>query len=353
MTAPATTRATRPRLVYLDVLNICAIPLVIFLHVRVAYWNADGSPGWWFENVVSGLGVIAVPIFFMNSGVTLVGFIERSTVGTFYLKRFKKVVVPYLIWSQLYLLFGVLIGARTDVGVGTVLSTVVDGSSAGATLWYLEAAIGVYIVLPVVSLAVLALTRDPERRDRRLLLLLGISVLAAIVLPAVRRILPATLPSMEIPFGGYLVFVLAGYVLSTVTLSALWRRVLYVLGALGVVGFVVAGGELLHRGSPLAPIFTDYLTLGTLCTAAAVFVAVRQARPERLPERARRMISSLAGMTFGIYLVHLMVIETADLWLAPRTPSSDVPMTIGVWAVSLAIVAVLRLIPPVRRWVLP
>lgn len=99
MTAPAATRASRPRLVYLDVLNICAIPLVIFLHVRVAYWNADGSPGWWFENVVSGLGVIAVPIFFMNSGVTLVGFIERSTVGTFYLKRLKKVVVPYLIWS--------------------------------------------------------------------------------------------------------------------------------------------------------------------------------------------------------------------------------------------------------------
>ena len=89
----------RSRLAYLDLLNVLAIPFVIFLHVRLLYWSPADSTGWWAENLLSGIGALAVPVFFMNSGVTLVGFLERSSVRRFYSRRLKKVVIPYLVWG--------------------------------------------------------------------------------------------------------------------------------------------------------------------------------------------------------------------------------------------------------------
>lgn len=346
----------RPRLVHLDVLNVLAIPFVIFLHVRIAYWAPTDTAGWWFENLLSGIGALAVPVFFMNSGVTLVGFLERSTVGEFYSRRLKKVLIPYLVWAQLYLLFHVLIGTAGDVGIGTVARTAINGSSSAATLCYLEAAMGIYLVIPVVSLAVLG-TRSLARQGRGetlLRLMLALSVLASIVLPAVRRFVPELLPSLSLPFGTeYLVYVLAGYVLSRSEIGPRLRALVYAGGIAGYLSFVLLGGKLMLAGSERASIFTDYLSPGTFAAACAVFLLARELHPERWPERARGLLARLAALTFGIYLVHLMVIEGADLLIERTTVASDVPMTVGVWAVSLVTVLLLRTIGPVRRWVLP
>ena len=106
-------------------------------------------------------------------------------------------------------------------------------------------------------------------------------------------------------------------------------------------------------GSDHASIFTDYLSPGTFAAACAVFLLARDLHPERWPERIRGLLARLAALTFGIYLVHLMVIECADLLFDRTTALSDLPMTAGVWGVSLIVVLILRTAPPVRRWVVP
>ena len=104
--------AARPkpaRKVYLDLINVLAIIFVVALHVRFNYRVDYDSPGWVLENILSGTAVAAVPLFFMASGITLLNFTNRESVGTFYKKRFTKILIPLLVWGQVYLLCAQLV----------------------------------------------------------------------------------------------------------------------------------------------------------------------------------------------------------------------------------------------------
>ncbi len=95
--APAANRPKPARKVYLDLINVLAIIFMVALHVRFNYRVDYDSPGWVLENILSGIAVAAVPLFFMASGITLLNFINRESVGTFYKKRFTKILVPLLV----------------------------------------------------------------------------------------------------------------------------------------------------------------------------------------------------------------------------------------------------------------
>lgn len=78
-------------------INVLAIIFVVALHVRFNYRVDYDSPGWVLENILSGTAVAAVPLFFMASGITLLNFTNRESVGTFYKKRFTKILIPLLV----------------------------------------------------------------------------------------------------------------------------------------------------------------------------------------------------------------------------------------------------------------
>jgi len=67
----------------------------------------------------------------------------------------------------------------------------------------------------------------------------------------------------------------------------------------------------------------------------------------------KRSLQKLAELTFGVYLVHLMVIEAAALVMPLTQVRFDVIYTIAVWLVSLVVVWLLRLVKPFRLWLVP
>lgn len=348
------TRPTRTWAAYVDLINVVAIGFVIFLHLRIAYWNPSNTPSWWFENVVSGLGVMAVPLFFMNSGRNLIGFIERESIPTFFRRRLTKVLIPYFAWAQLYLIFHWAVGAVPSLSIQQIIGTMVNGSSSAATLWYMEALLGIYLIIPLASLAISGARRRGISVNNVLLLMVLVSLSAAVLLPAVRRFMPGFMGAFQIPFGGgFFVYAVLGYWLNNVDLSRHMRGAIYILGFLGFASFVLAGGWLMLAASPNAALFNDYLSAGTVLSAAAVFTAARHSRIERWPTGVKRSLQKLAELTFGVYLVHLMVIEAAALVMPLTQVRFDVIYTIAVWLVSLVVVWLLRLVKPFRLWLVP
>lgn len=67
----------------------------------------------------------------------------------------------------------------------------------------------------------------------------------------------------------------------------------------------------------------------------------------------KRSLQKLAELTFGVYLVHLMVIEAAALVMPLTQVRFDLIYTIAVWLVSLVVVWLLRLVKPFRLWLVP
>ena len=98
-------KSLKQRHVYLDLINSVAIMWVVLLHVRFISPDNPSSSAWWVENILSGFGVAAVPLFFMATGINLLDFTRRESIGTFYRKRFTKILIPMILWAQVYLSF--------------------------------------------------------------------------------------------------------------------------------------------------------------------------------------------------------------------------------------------------------
>ena len=148
------TKSSKQRRVYLDLINSVAIMWVVLLHVRFITPDNPSSSAWWVENILSGFGVAAVPLFFMATGINLLDFTRRESIGTFYRKRFTKILIPMILWAQVYLFVHMWTGSTPFPGVHEILRTLVAPSSEVATFWYLEALVGVYLVLPIFSYAI-------------------------------------------------------------------------------------------------------------------------------------------------------------------------------------------------------
>ncbi len=93
---------------YITVLNVISALAVVYLHTN-SFWSFSADIDWALFNMIECIFYFAVPIFFMISGATLIGYRSRSTTKDFFKKRFMKSVVPFLFWSIFSLGFGTLI----------------------------------------------------------------------------------------------------------------------------------------------------------------------------------------------------------------------------------------------------
>lgn len=346
--------AARPkpaRKVYLDLINVLAIIFVVALHVRFNYRVDYDSPGWVLENILSGTAVAAVPLFFMASGITLLNFTNRESVGTFYKKRFTKILIPLLVWGQVYL-FARSWFKHTPLPTGEeILAVLLAPNKVGVTLWYLEALIGVYLVLPIFSYA---LRGAGEKKVRLAWLMAVLGLFMPIATTTVHKINPHIMPEFTAPIVGYVGFCFLGYALANTSFSLPWRLVIYVLGIAGSLAHILVGPYLVLNHPGLGGLATEYLSVPTIFWAAAVFVFFKSLPLNRLPEAVQTGLRKLSALTFGVYLIHLLIIQGLAAYGWPLVDYRlEAPYALLVWASSLILVWLLRWIPPVRKWLIP
>lgn len=87
------------RILSFDLLNIIACFSVICLHHNGLVHGYDGSNAWYGALAVEVLFYFAVPVFFMLSGATLMRYSDRYDTKTFFRKRLKRTLIPWLVWS--------------------------------------------------------------------------------------------------------------------------------------------------------------------------------------------------------------------------------------------------------------
>ena len=100
--------------------------LVVVIHCRPEF--AAGTAGWWAKQLLEcGVCTLAVPFFFLASGFFLAGHAdEDGWYGREFRKRLKTLLVPYLVWSTLYLAFDCLWKAYCGFPLHEALSNIVS-----------------------------------------------------------------------------------------------------------------------------------------------------------------------------------------------------------------------------------
>lgn len=355
-TAPA---GAPGRIEYFDYLRVLAALGVVMIHISATNWDVApiGSPTWLVFTFYSSTVTWPLPIFVMISGAL---FLRRDhSIQSLLFKNILRVAAAFLFWSALYA--GVAVVAGGGMSKKDLLITFMRGHYH---LWFLFLIAGLYLVVPLLRRIVTS-----AEMTRYFLLL---ALLFTFVLPELATLL-SDLPD---PFAarlgqcaaglldnasiqmtaGYVAYFVLGYYLSTTDIKPRLRRISYALGLLGLLAtFLLIWADSVQKQAPYGK-YGNAFTVNVLLISVAVFLFAKYHLPAPgAPGRLGGLMRGLSNCSFGIYLIHPLVIEQLNPRLGLDTLAFpallSVPLIVlFVFAVSAAVSALLHQIPFIRDY---
>ena len=343
--------STRRRVIYFDILRIVAIFFVVFVHLAAQHWaDVDVSSRAWFAfNLYCTTGKWSVPIFVMISGALFLG--RDVSISAILKKNVARIATVFLFWSGCYALV-YLVFRHAPLAV--VLSQFITGHYH---LWFLYMIVGLYLLIPLLRPIV-----QNETLTRYFLLLAFIFTFLlpqlALFLSFVSYQASAVIHTVIMysycffPLG-FTAYFIGGYYLSRRDFSRREEITLYCIGVAGLLVSVFAPVALSRAQGAPSDIFYTYNSLNVLCTSVPIFVFAKQhLNFPRMGEKAYMFLRKMSKYSFGVYLVHPMVIELLQHFAIDTFSCNaffSVPLlAVFVFAVSTAISALLNAIPVIK-----
>ena len=321
---------------YFQWLRLFAAFAVVLMHTASQGFNTgpvDSADWRWFALWDSAVRW-PVPIFMMITGAL---FLPRKTTLrqalTGYIPR---MVLAFLLWSAVYAL---------HTG-GDFLPKLAAGHYH---LWYLPYLCGIYLAMPFLQRIV-----SDEKLAKGLL---AVSAVIGLIIPWLAELLIFLMPDfagilrslrghLEFTFFmDCLALVLLGHHLHTRERTPKQRKALYFAGILSILATFFSTLLASRRLGAPGTLFFDFKSPANLLTAAAIFVFAKN-HLKTLP----KVVDLLARWSFGIYLVHPLVIELlAENGLSLPAPWTPILAT-AVFAIAAAAAAILGKLPLIGRY---
>lgn len=339
-----------------DLLRILASFLVVIIHVCFQNWTKISvrSVGWQTLNVFDGLSHCAVPLFVMISGTVFLRRQEPIEPKTVLKRYIPKLLMAFLFWSLFYAIFET--GFESVFSMQWIKTVILNCLDYKYHLWFFPEMIVAYLFLPL--LWPLAHYKDGKLVGYACLLFLVLraGLLTVALLPVPTPVL-TWMGKFSVGTGNFIGYMLLGYYLSTVQKkkTAMWLTVLLlILSSLLIIGWncflSVRSGEAVDK----------VLAIGKLpvaLQAAALFSLFSRLEQSKCLNRCRKPVVRFAGLTLGIYVIHVFVLEALKKWLHLSVATIGLPMVLSVpllallvYAISAAIAFVLKKLPVVKDW---
>lgn len=325
---------------YITLLHVISMIAVVFLHVNECYHTFNATAGYWPSAIlIECVFYYAVPIFFMLTGATLMDYSDRYDTVTFYKRRAKKVLFPYLFWSIAAVLIFSAFGRNYVFSWGGVIDNLLNGSQLN--YWFFIPLFSIYLILPVFS------SVPKEKRKRLFSFFVFLHFIVNILLPFLNRtVLPFPVQNNRdlVDFGNqYIIYVLAGYLLHNCDFSAWQRRGMYVLAVIGLFMRICGTYTLSMQAGKLIETYGGYMNIPSILYATGVFVFVKNLAPYICNERFLRFVHWLKQYTFPVYLLHMLTLRTlkrvfpvdvTQMWWRLGAPSVIIGICIAItWCV--------------------
>ena len=334
-----------------DLIRTLGVVLVILLHASTEPYPSGTlmQPGavvsWWSFNVYDSLAWIGVPLFVMLSGALLLAPGKIEPLRVFFRKRWKRIGLPFLFWGGAYFVWDFLV-VRHVFSWNFVVHGILTGPYYH--FWYLYMLVGLYLVTPILRLA---LARIDRRTFRYFVVLCFVGT---VLLPILGLLGTLEADVYIFIFSGWIGYYLFGaYLIET----RLRGRVLAVLLVLGVV-WTAIGNYLvdLAVGARYYYLHLNSLTANVILATSAVFLLLKALGPDRFQIRFPRgnmLVSQISQNSLPLYLFHVMIIESFEkgyfgftLNINTLNPIIEIPLiTAMTLFVTLGLILALKKIP--------
>lgn len=326
MSAPK--QLKQPRKFYLDLVRVVAIISISLNHaVNRCYQNYRGQmeefysisfASTLFKTIITVFSHIGVPLFLMITGVLILNkkMENSSDIKRFYKRNVLSLFITTEIWYALIywiiVLFRLYESIPENIGFieavwGMIKTMLLLDQVTFDCMWYMPMILCLYTTLPFVIIVKNKLS-DSEFSPV-LLLPLGIVFLYAMVLPALNSLLyilgceplSSRMDLLNLP-SSFLLYIIIGYWVGNGALSRLKNHMVAIFTA-GSFALCCAY-QFYAYSQPLNYLVSYDFPLLPLC-AAFLFELLR--RTAKYVRKARKPVTYLARISFGIYFVHIII----------------------------------------------
>ncbi len=291
-----------------DVLTIIACLMVVFFHMNEIVYQYSDTLSWKISVVERCIVYSAIPIFFMLSGAKLLGYRSRYTTKEFSKKRLLRVGIPFLFWNVFYVIYHFVFEIEPSVDSVKQFLSMLFNSEFQNRYWFFYPLFAVYAAIPVLSLILQA----PNHR-KYLWYMVGITFVLNWVLVPVCKIVGITYNSYAIlpVCGGYLMYVILGYLISTEQWSRTKRVILYLLALLSGIFAVWYTVTVSAAAGKTDRTMFSYNYFPSALTGVAIFVFVKHLFDKLLKnsplQRGGRLtgfVRTVSDCCMGVWLTH-------------------------------------------------
>lgn len=328
---------------WIDLLRIIACFLVVLCHACDAYvgQGAD-NPGAFLSGALIGSAVRnCVPLFTMMTGVLLLPVMMNMV--DFYKKRIKRLIIPLIFWSIVlplayffYLNYGYqsqsplisMDNFTLEVTLKRLYSFIFNFNHTTTPLWYMYMLIGLYLVMPIISVW---LKQATQKEVKIFLYIWGITLF----LPYYKFF--ATLNGltgggsdmmvlgvcdwnefgMFYYFSGFLGYIILAYYLVKYPPKWSFNKTLAICIPMFLVGYAITAGGFFAVQHyfpgyyPYLEVVWYFCGINVFMMTFSVFAIVQKIKVKATPAMSR-----MAGLMFGIYLCHFVIVQMGtDLFM--------------------------------------
>lgn len=356
------------RLIYIDILRIIASVAVVVIHVSAIGFDElqVNCLSWNICNIAESLSRFAVPVFVMISGC----FFLDPDMSYSYRKVAKKIfrlIIAFLFWSLIYSVEAVFTSKSESLG-SALYTFALNLFNGEYHLWFVFMIVGLYALSPILR----KITAEKSITEYFLIItfvftfcisffekvfnkLMGINVFLSFI----SEILTEAVSNFKLDFlSGYVFYFILGYYLNKYDLSKRKRKAIYLCGIISAL-IIIFGTYFLSfiQAEPIDS-FYDYLGFPCCMVSVSIFLISKNVFSKiKLRETFVTGINSVSKLTFGIYLVHVLLIEILknafDISVNSFNAVVSVPvLSISIYLCSLFISYIISKIPFLNRYVI-
>lgn len=353
------------RVIYIDLLRIVATLGVIILHTAASQWYCTpvNTVNWQIVNLYHSLERWAVPIFVMISGVFHLRPNKDNTSFKDELQViFKKVfrlICAIVFWGVLYnILIYILNNEPITLYDIIRISGIIILGQASYHLWFLYMLIGLYLLTPIFRCFVNNCKREHIEYVLILFFIIGTCI------PFINFILsnfsvfqgkPMYFSVAEL--SSYMGYYIAGYYFSKYRLKNKVKISIYILAVLSLL-FTIIGTSIIsiYKNEPIVGL-SDYILPNTLFVAYGIFLFFQEKFEKiRFSDKKLKIISKIGQDTFGIYLIHALVLNvfwSIGLTVFIINPIISIPL-ISILAMVISEIGtiIIKKIPVLNKYIL-
>lgn len=339
----------------LDILRILASFGVVVIHVCSNYIGMYGveTVQFFWADFFDSLSRFSIPLFAMISGTVFLNPERNETLKDIWLQRILRVLFIYFLWSYLYYVYQSLFIWHFDCFHQGIVRTLTGIAYATNHLWYLGMLVGLYALTPVLKTW---LAKATKKEVEYFLLLFFVFV---IMQTTVTNLLESSLvDKFAVTFAffdisGYVGYYVLGFYFTHFEISNKMVKGIYMSIPIDIVVNIMVSVNMSEEKGFYSPGIYDSFGLFTFLEVSALFLAISRYKMHTNEKKAK-VLSNISKDTFGVYLVHVMIINFVVNDNMPKAFSKSVfilPISLAVFLISLIISALLRRLPYIGKYI--